>query len=581
MASTWGRAVASCVVASVLALADRSGAAPAQPIGILQATYIGGQQAPVSVRALAVDAANGDVILAGSTLSGDIPGVAGGAQSVYGGAQDGWIARLSADLRMLKQATYLGGTASDEVDAVAIDPSTDDVLVAGFTSSGDLSTTAGGFQPHLAGPSDAFVARLDAGLTTVRQTTYLGGSAAESGPLLGIAVDAKSGDVVVAGSTSSGDFPGTASGAQHACGGTPCADGFVARLKGNLRTLTRATFVGGAGVDDVYDVVVHPLTGDVLVAGDSATTDGSRLVGAVTCYSGDLRTLRGLAHVASTGSHTVAWGLTVDPQLGDVIATGETTGPLEGVANGAQTTPGGGSDAFVVRYDADLFLLQATYLGGSQDDAGVVKPAVRPSTGEVMVAGRTASADFPATQSGAQPALNGTAQDGFVARLTPDLRTLEQATYIGGSAADAVYQIAVRPDSSEVLVAGETSSTDFPATAGGAQPTFDPSGADSTAGFAVRIGAELTGADPTPTASTTPPATATPTATNTPQPGSVCVGDCSGAHRVTVDDLIKGVNIALGNVPIDVCATLDVNGDGRVEVNELISAVANALDGCA
>jgi hypothetical protein len=33
-------------------------------------------------------------------------------------------------------------------------------------------------------------------------------------------------------------------------------------------------------------------------------------------------------------------------------------------------------------------------------------------------------------------------------------------------------------------------------------------------------------------------------------------------------------------VPIDVCATLDVNGDGWVEVNELISAVANALEGC-
>src|SRR5215470_15623273 len=106
MASTWGRAAASCLVASVLVLADRCGAAPVQDVGILQATYIGGQQAPVSVRALAVDAANGDVILAGSTQSGDIPGTAGGAQPMSGGAQDGWIARLSSDLRTLKQATF-------------------------------------------------------------------------------------------------------------------------------------------------------------------------------------------------------------------------------------------------------------------------------------------------------------------------------------------------------------------------------------------------------------------------------------------------------------------------------------------
>ena len=41
------------------------------------------------------------------------------------------------------------------------------------------------------------------------------------------------------------------------------------------------------------------------------------------------------------------------------------------------------------------------------------------------------------------------------------------------------------------------------------------------------------------------------------------------------------MNIALGNVAIDVCAAFDLNGDGRVEVNELISAVASALNGCA
>jgi hypothetical protein len=283
--------------------------------------------------------------------------------------------------------------------------------------------------------------------------------------------------------------------------------------------------------------------------------------------------------------HTVAWGLTMDPVLGDVIVAGETSGALEGATNGAQRNFGGGaSDVFVTRYDSDLFLLAATYLGGSNDETGVVKPAIRPSTGEVIVAGRTTSADFPATSGGAQPALDGSAQDGFVARLTDDLRTLEQATYVGGSAADGADAVAVRLDSSEVLVAGETASTNFPATAGGAQPDFTPPSPGSSAGFAVRIGAELTGDAPTPTPTATPATASTPTSASTPTatpPPAPCVGDCSGEHRVTVDDLIKGVNIALGNVAIDVCAAFDLNGDGRVEVNELISAVASALNGCA
>src|SRR5262249_25314689 len=133
-------------------------------------------------------------------------------------------------------------------------------------------------------------------------------------------------------------------------------------------------------------------------------------------------------------------------------------------------------------------------------------------------------------------------------------------------------------------------STDFPATAGGAQPDFAPPSPGSSAGFVVRIGAELTGDAPTPTPTAIPTTASTPTTTSTPTiastptataPPAPCVGDCSGEHRVTVDDLIKGVNIALGNVAIDVCAAFDLNGDGRVEVNELISAVASALNGCA
>lgn len=61
---------------------------------------------------------------------------------------------------------------------------------------------------------------------------------------------------------------------------------------------------------------------------------------------------------------------------------------------------------------------------------------------------------------------------------------------------------------------------------------------------------------------------------------AACVGDCGGSGMVVVSDLIRGVNIALGNATVDTCATFDADGDGAVTIAELVVAVGNALGGC-
>lgn len=66
-----------------------------------------------------------------------------------------------------------------------------------------------------------------------------------------------------------------------------------------------------------------------------------------------------------------------------------------------------------------------------------------------------------------------------------------------------------------------------------------------------------------------------------PSSGAVCVGDCNLNNRVAVNELILGVNIALGNAALDQCASCDPNGNGSVAIGELIQAVNNALHGCA
>jgi hypothetical protein len=90
----------------------------------------------------------------------------------------------------------------------------------------------------------------------------------------------------------------------------------------------------------------------------------------------------------------------------------------------------------------------------------------------------------------------------------------------------------------------------------------------------------------TATTTVTPAATdtATPTLTGTASPSPtptktppLCAGDCDGDGEVSVAELIRAVNIALGRAPIASCENLDVNGDGRIGVEELIAAVARSL----
>ena len=59
-----------------------------------------------------------------------------------------------------------------------------------------------------------------------------------------------------------------------------------------------------------------------------------------------------------------------------------------------------------------------------------------------------------------------------------------------------------------------------------------------------------------------------------------CPGDCDRNGEVSIDELIKGVAIALGETALGGCFDADANGDGHVRINELIKGVRSALDGC-
>ena len=59
-----------------------------------------------------------------------------------------------------------------------------------------------------------------------------------------------------------------------------------------------------------------------------------------------------------------------------------------------------------------------------------------------------------------------------------------------------------------------------------------------------------------------------------------CAGDCNWDSQVTIDELLRGVNIALGTAPLSACEMFDYDGSRTVTVDELVSGVGNTLNGC-
>jgi hypothetical protein len=446
---------------------------------LLQSTFLGGSGFE-NLHAIAIHPVSGEVYVAGSTSSTNFPGTVGGAQTSSAGA---FVSRFNATLTARLQSTYLGGSFGTVANALAIHPTSGDVYVAGETQSADFPGTIGGAQPSNGGAAftyDVFVSRFNAALTTLVQSTYLGGSGTDSG--FALAIHQTSGDVYVAGTTTLGAFPGTSGGAQPEGGAG--LNAFVSRFNAALTTRQQSTFHAGSGDDHATALAIHPASGEVYVAGYSSSTNFAGTAGGAQAASGGgsfdafvgrynaaLTTRLQSTYLGGSASDIV-YAIAFHQGSGDVYVAGQTlSSVLPGAPGGAQAALGSTVDAFVSRLNAALTtLFQSSYLGGTGGEYATAL-AVHPSTGDIYVAGPTASFDFPgaaAPTRGAQSESGGE-DDAFVTRLNAALTTRFQSTYLGGGADDLPKALAISSVSGDVYVAGNTLSTAFPGTAGGAE----------------------------------------------------------------------------------------------------------------
>lgn len=345
--------------------------------------------------AVAVDGI-GDVYVAGYTDAGDFPNVSP-VRSRSGGTE-AWVVKIRPGERRILWATCLGGIGDDRAFALALDPA-GGIYVAGWTGSPDFPVVSPA-QPQLSGGRDAFLLKLTTAGDQIVFSTFHGGTSVEAG----LALAAYPGGVWMAGETMSADMP-VLGAAQDTLKGVQ--DGFLARFQ-NTGTRLSATYFGGSGEEMVRAVALDS-SGRPYAAGSSESVD------------------LGLP----TGSY--------------------------------QRTPRGGRDGFVLRFNASASAVEAgSMLGGtagSLSSLETVTALAVDSTGGVLAAGFTPSADFPVVA--AWQTSRGGDVDGFLARIDPGFASLTWSTYVGGLNRDTLDGIAL-DGAGKIYVAGKSISPNFP-----------------------------------------------------------------------------------------------------------------------
>jgi len=419
-------------------------------------------------------------------------------------------------------STFLGGSTDEACSgilgvsspppgcpAVAVDSALN-IYIAGSTTSTDFPPAGSPVQSSNAGGGgDVFIAKLDSAGSTLLFSTYLGGTGTDTPA--GIGVDS-AGNVAVAGTTTSSDFPTSSSRFQPPQSGTHV---FVSEVDSGGTTLLYSTYLAG-DVTDSASGLAEDVRGKLYVTGTTNSSNFPTTVGSFqetplaanqSFMSKIDPTLLGTSSLVystyfgggnpTTGT-TIGGGIAVDLN-GNVYITGGTNFLHVGnaddfpILNGYQsclnvpppsstTTPppsctpiSGSTDAFLAKFNltaaSGAQLVYSTYLGGSGNDVGY---AVSADTGNAYITGSTTSSDF-VMPSGTTPFQNANkgGGDAFVAKFgnpsTSSTSTsnvpLVYFSYLGGSGTDVGLGIAV--DSLQgAHITGWTTSDNFPVGSG-------------------------------------------------------------------------------------------------------------------
>jgi gliding motility-associated-like protein len=404
------------------------------------------------------------------TTPGAFQVVWGGGSSVTGSLYpcDMAISKFNAAGNALIYSTYLGGSDNDQPHSLIVD-SHDNLIIAGRTYSVNFPVS-NGFDMSYNGAADIVVSKLDSTGVALIGSTYMGGSDDDGvnfdaeEPIFGglkhnygddarseVLVDA-AGDVYVAASTFSTNFPISSNAFQSAISGGQ--DGVVFKLNPGLNNLIYSTYLGGTSEDAAYVLALDPSQAHLYVAGGTSSTDFPSTTGTLwPSYQGG--SADGfIVRFLNSGNYPLqkqtfigrsdydqCYGIQVDNNT-DVYVMGQTLGgtfPVQPA--GVYSNPN--SSQFVMKLNSDLNNnIYSTMFGSGDPTSTNISPVafLVDTCQNVYISGWGGALGFgfpgvgntfgmPLSSNAAQSTTDGS--DFYFIVLSTNIQSLLYATYMG------------------------------------------------------------------------------------------------------------------------------------------------------
>ncbi len=242
---------------------------------LLYSTYIGGEFDDMPHSTICDE--EGNLYVLGTTSSTNFPTTPGAYRPSFIGGKpmvvgdfealanffpngsDMVVFKLSTNGDSLLASTFFGGIDNDGLNLILRHNYADeargeieftkdgDVILVSTTQSGDYPVTPGVVGTTLQGGSSGVISILSPDLQNLRYSTFLGGNGDDALFSLDIA---ESGNILVAGGTTSSDLPTRSNAYQQNLGGG--TDGWAASLSPRLNILSGLTYLGGTDYDQIY-----------------------------------------------------------------------------------------------------------------------------------------------------------------------------------------------------------------------------------------------------------------------------------------------------------------------------------------
>jgi gliding motility-associated-like protein len=376
------------------------------------------------------------------------------------------ISKFNATGTAMLYSTYIGGSADEMPHSLIVDQS-NNLVIAGKTLSSNYPTTSNAFSTVHAGQYDIVVTKLNADGTALLGSTFIGGSGNDgvniSAGFFGshdslkynygdgfrseVIID-KIGNIYVAASSRSSNFPLTPTAAKSSMGGNQ--DGVFFKLNSTLSTLIYSTYIGGSNDDACYVLALDTAQTHVYVSGGTKSTDfhlASTGGAYQSTYQGGIadgyicKFLNGANYplqkvtFIGTNAYDQSYGVQVDLE-NNVYAMGQTLGAFP-VSAGVFSNAGGRQ--FVIKLDSTLStaLYSTVYGSGASSTPNISPVAFLVDTCQnVYISGwggttinGTSTNGLPVTSDAAQSTTDGA--DFYFIVLSKNALSLLYASFFG------------------------------------------------------------------------------------------------------------------------------------------------------